>query len=84
MLGWRTREPLVAAGDDHHVLPGGGIVRPVAMARGRAAGTWRVGGAGARRRLEADWFGRRPSRSALGAEAADVGRFLGVDLQPAA
>lgn len=80
MLGWRTREPLVAAADDRHVLPGGGIVRPVVLAGGRAVGTWRLSGSGGRRRLELDSFGRRPSARALAAEAADVGRFLGVEV----
>jgi hypothetical protein len=83
MLGWHTREPLVRAADDHHVLPGGGIVRPVILARGRAAATWRLAGSGNRRRLHADWFGRRPAAAAIAAEAADVGRFLGLDVDPA-
>ena len=41
MLGYRSRAPLVAAGDDRHVLPGGGMLRPVVMIDGLAAGTWR-------------------------------------------
>jgi hypothetical protein len=31
MLGHRTREPVVAADHDHHVLKGGGILKPVAL-----------------------------------------------------
>ena len=31
MLGHRTREPFVAADHDHHVLKGGGILKPVAL-----------------------------------------------------
>ncbi len=65
------------------MLPGGGIVRAVVLARGRAAGTWRLTGSGRRRRLEVDWFARRPAAAALAAEAADVGRFLGLDVAPA-
>ena len=34
MLGHRTREPFVAAEHDHHVLKGGGILKPVALTRG--------------------------------------------------
>ncbi len=40
MLGYRRREPLVAAGHDRLVLPGGGMLRPVVLVDGRAAGTW--------------------------------------------
>ena len=62
MLGWRTREPLVAAADDRHVLPGGGIIRPVVLARGRAAGTWRLDRIGrAARASTVEWFGRPPA-----------------------
>jgi hypothetical protein len=80
MLGWRTREPLVAAGDDRRILPGGGIVRAAVLTRGRATGTWRLIGSGSRRRLAVEWFGRRPPARARPAEAADAARFLGVEL----
>lgn len=81
MLGWSSREPIVRAADDGHVLPGGGIVRAVALARGRAAATWRLEGSGPRRRLRLERFGRGPAKRALAAEADDVGRFLGVELE---
>ena len=78
MLGYESREPVLAAQHDRRILPGGGILKAVVLLRGRAVGTWRLQGAGARRRLEVDWFARRPARDVLEAEAADVGRFLGV------
>lgn len=81
MLGYRTREPLVPAVHDRSVLPGGGILRPVVLARGTAAGTWRLEGSGARRTLAIDWFGRRAAMGPLEAEVRDVGRFLCVDLR---
>ncbi|MDQ3102801.1 MAG: winged helix DNA-binding domain-containing protein [Actinomycetota bacterium] len=81
MLGWRSREPLLAAAHDGHILPGGGILRPVVLARGTASGTWRLGGSGRRRRLEIEWFGRAAATRALRAEAADVARFLGLELR---
>jgi hypothetical protein len=84
MLGWRSREPLVATADDGNVLPGGGVVRAVVLARGRATGTWRLEGSGKRRRATIDLFGRAPAAAALRAELADVGRFLGLDLDLAA
>jgi hypothetical protein len=82
MLGHRTRSPLVAGDDDRKILPGGGMLRPVVLARGKAAGTWRLDGSGARRRtVVVEWFGRPAARRALEAEAGDVGRFLGVEVQ---
>ena len=80
LLGWRSREPLVAAADDANVLPGGGIVKATVLSRGRATATWRVEGSGSRRTLVLAHFGRPPARRALAAEAADVGRFLGLHL----
>ena len=82
MLGYRTRAPLVAAGDDRHVLPGGGMLRPVVMIDGLAAGTWGLGGP--RRTVTIDWF-RSPAEPAGTAESAElraerlsVERFLGL------
>jgi hypothetical protein len=76
LLGYRTREPLVAAADDRHILPGGGMLRPAVLAGGRAAGTWGL----ARGTVAIEWF-RRPGGTAglsagLRAEQADVERFL--------
>ena len=31
MLGYRTREPFVVAEDDHHILRGGGMLKPVVL-----------------------------------------------------
>jgi hypothetical protein len=77
MLGYRTREPLVAGRDDHRILPGGGMLRPAVLIDGLAAGTWTVTAKGERRTVAIDWF-RRPAESAeLRAERLDVERFLG-------
>ena len=54
MLGYRRREPLVTAGHDRRVRPGGGMLRPVVLIDGLAAGTWGVrvrAGRGGHRRL---------------------------------
>ena len=72
MLGYESREPVLAAEHDRRILPGGGILKAVVLSRGRAVGTWRLAGS----RLDVDWFGRRPARDALSAETADVVRFL--------
>ena len=42
MLGYRTREPFVVAEDDHHILRGGGMLKPVVLNRGAATGTWSI------------------------------------------
>lgn len=81
MLGWREREPLADAVAAERISPGGGIVRAAVLARGRAVASWRVEGGGRLRTLVLDRFGRAPARRALAAEAADVGRFLGLDLR---
>ncbi|HYF26209.1 MAG TPA: winged helix DNA-binding domain-containing protein [Baekduia sp.] len=80
LLGHRSREPVVRAADDARILPGGGMLRPVVLVGGRAAGTWRVTGSGARRTLDIAWFRRAARSRALRAEAEDVGRFLGWEL----
>ncbi|MCB0865431.1 MAG: AlkZ family DNA glycosylase [Solirubrobacterales bacterium] len=84
LLGWASREPIVRAADEAGVLPGGGILRAVALARGRAVATWRIEGSGHKRRLTLDAFGRAPAKRGLAEEVADVGRFLGLDLRPPA
>jgi hypothetical protein len=80
MLGWRRREPLVAAGRDKALLPGGGMIRPTVLTRGSVTGTWRLAGAGRARTIEVDWIGRPAAARPLAAESDDVGRFLGVEL----
>ncbi|MGI8594807.1 MAG: winged helix DNA-binding domain-containing protein [Solirubrobacteraceae bacterium] len=81
MLGYRTREPLLAAEHDKRILPGGGILRPVVLARGVVRATWRLAGAGRRRRLELEWFGRPGAARPVATEARDVGRFLGLAVE---
>jgi hypothetical protein len=76
MLGYESREPVLATRHDRRILPGGGILKATVLSRGRAVGTWRLKGS----RLEVDWFGRRPRKAALAAEAADLARFLGVSV----
>ena len=75
MLGYRTREPFVAAEDDHHVLKGGGMLKPVVLTDGVATGTWSI----TKGRPEPAWF-NRPAASAasaaLASEATDIERFL--------
>jgi hypothetical protein len=79
MLGWRRRAPLLRGEHERLLLPGGGMIRPTVLVAGAVAGTWRLAGAGRRRRLEIAWFGRPSGGRALAAEADDLARFLGID-----
>lgn len=72
MLGYRSRMPFVAAADDHHILKGGGMLKPVVLRHGVAAGTWSI----ERGRPEPAWFTEPASDEALASEVADVERFL--------
>jgi hypothetical protein len=72
MLGHRTREPFVAAKHDHHILKGGGMLKPVVLHVGEAAGTWSIKNG----RPQPAWFGRPAPTAALDSEATDIQRFL--------
>ena len=72
MLGYRTREPFVAAAHDHHVLKGGGMLKPVALSRGLATGTWSIQNG----RPEPTWFDEPAPAAAVSSEATDIERFL--------
>jgi hypothetical protein len=77
MLGYRSREPLVAAADDRRILPGGGMLRPAVLIDGRAAGTWSVAARSKQRTVTVDWFRAPAESAALRAEQFSVERFLG-------
>jgi Winged helix DNA-binding domain len=72
MLGYRSREPFVAAEHDHHVLKAGGMLKPVVLSDGMATGTWSI----EKGRTEPSWFDRPAPTAALASEAADIERFL--------
>ena len=85
LLGYRDRGLILDPGYAPRIQAGGGFVQPVVLIGGRAAGTWRltrVPGRARRARLTVQPFTALPAASAdgLAAEAADIGRFLGVDL----
>jgi hypothetical protein len=80
LLGWRSRELVVPAQHARRVAPGGGIIRPVAIADGRVFATWRLD---RRKRLvELDPFGRvtKAMRAGVEAEVEAIGAFLGICL----
>jgi Winged helix DNA-binding domain len=76
LLGWRSREDLLALAGDQRVVTSNGLFRPVALAEGRAVATWRL----AQRKVEIHAFTRlEPSEErALRADGEDVLRYLGV------
>jgi hypothetical protein len=72
MLGHRTREPFVAAEHDHHILKGGGMLRPIALTGGVATGTWSI----KKGHPEPAWFGQPAPAEPLAGERTDIRRFL--------
>jgi hypothetical protein len=75
MLGWASRELILPPRHARKAAPGGGIVRPVAIADGRVFATWRLDRR--RRTVEVDPFGRltRAQRAGLDDEIAAVLAF---------
>ena len=80
MLGWASRDLLLASENAKRLLPGSGIVKATVVAGGKVTGTWRLAGSGPRRTLEIDWFDRQASKRGVAAEARDVARFLATDV----
>ena len=71
LLGWASRALVLPAAHAKQVVPGGGIIHPVAIADGRAFATWRL----RRGEVELEPFARRAPSAA--AEIAAVAAFLG-------
>jgi Winged helix DNA-binding domain len=80
LLGWASREVVLAQAHARRVAPGGGIVRPVAIEDGRVFATWRLDRP--KRRVEVDAFARLTGsqQDGLHAETAAMSAFLGLDL----
>jgi DNA glycosylase AlkZ-like len=80
LLGYRGRALALDAAYARRIQAGGGIVHPAVLVGGRIVGTWRQRRADGRLIVAVEPFRRLPrgTRAALAAEAADVGRFLGL------
>ena len=81
LLGYRSRERVVAPEHARRIHPGGGLLHPTLLVDGRAAGTWKTQRKAGRLDLLVSPFdslapGALPG---LEAEAVDVGRFLGLE-----
>ncbi|MCW2968160.1 MAG: hypothetical protein JWM71_1932, partial [Solirubrobacteraceae bacterium] len=72
--GWVDRSPVT--GENGGIVTSNGLFRPIALVKGRAAGTWGL----PRGHVELEPFAPLSAtvRRALAAEAADVQRFLGT------
>jgi Winged helix DNA-binding domain len=82
LLGWRSRDPIVEAGE--RLFTSNGIVRPVVLVRGRAVGTWALRG----EQLELEPFRSISSldRASLETDGKAVLEYLrgsGADAHPA-
>jgi Winged helix DNA-binding domain len=80
LLGWRGRDLILEASFARRIQAGGWI-HPALVVDGRVAGSWRARRTGDRLEVAVEPFGDRLPRGilpALEAEAADLGRFLGL------
>jgi len=73
LLGWTARDDIL--GKHEPAVVGGGLFRPIAMVKGRAAGTWAM----PKGEVELEPLGRisKSDRAALERDGEDVKRFLG-------
>ena len=83
MLGHLNRDFAVDPRNAREVHPGGGVIRPVVLADGRAIANWRTKRRGARLTVTVEPFYPVDPRieKKVEAEARDVGRFLNTDVE---
>jgi hypothetical protein len=81
LLGYRSRDRIVAPEHARQIHPGGGVIRSVLLVDGWAAGTWRLARRAARTNVVVTPF-RDLALDVLvllQGEVADLGRFLGEE-----
>ena len=81
LLGYRSRDMIVAPQYAKRINAGGGMIRPALLIDGQAAGTWEYSPKKKRLNIVVDPFeklapGMKPE---LAVEAEDIARFLGID-----
>lgn len=81
LLGYRSRDNIVAPEHARQIHPGGGVIRAALLVDGMAAGTWRLARRAARTDVVvAPFRDLAPAiLDVLQAEIADLGRFLGEE-----
>lgn len=83
LLGWKRRGFMLPSGNAHRVVPGGGLIRPVAIVDGLAAATWAARRSGTEIAISIDPLGplSEEAAAALRVEAVDIARFEGRELR---
>ncbi len=81
LLGYQDRDLLADPRHVRRIATGGGLLMPTVLVDGLAAGLWRHELRGRRLTVRVEPFEPLPpgTESAIDAEVADLGRFLGVD-----
>jgi hypothetical protein len=82
LLGYRRRDLAVGAALQRRLQRGGGWLHPAVVVNGRAVAAWSLRKAGGRGQIQVEPFETltRAVRAGIGAEVADIGRFLGLAL----
>lgn len=80
LLGYRSRDFMVSPEYAKRINAGGGMISPVVLVDGRAAGTWKIKRSRDHLEVLVEPFDRLAPEvePGLEAEAADLGRFLGT------
>ncbi|GAA0712673.1 AlkZ family DNA glycosylase [Dactylosporangium roseum] len=83
LLGYASRELVLAPAFTKRIQVGGGFIQPAVLVDGRVLGAWKQQRDKDRLIVRVQPFEALPdaAAAALEAEAADIGRFLGVDAE---
>lgn len=83
LLGYKRRDFLVEPAHAKQIHPGGGLIRTSLIINGAAVATWKLEHKAAYSRIVVEPFAPLPSADLprIEAEAADIGRFLGREMQ---
>jgi hypothetical protein len=85
LLGWKDRGFAVTPENWKRINRGGGWLHPVVLVNGRAVGVWKAEREKKRLTIGVEPFSKLAptARKDVTQEAADVGRFLGTDIEVA-
>jgi hypothetical protein len=84
LMGYRDRSFMAPGERWRRIMPGGGMLHPAVLVDGAAVGLWQLRRAGSGVVVELKPFGElgAPTKKAIDAEVADIGRFEDVDATP--